>query len=189
MPRWSCRRGWTFSIARNKPLYLLSRCSYRVDRHPTSNTPLLPVIRLEAPSEVFEALLHWTDDFLVTPFRGAEVRIRVGRSVSQGANRQRVSTAQRINQSSGLAQQARPVAPLSRRQTANQPISVDRAKLTAHIIIHFYLSRSQFGHKIRWSLHSATQAILRGLRSPSPKYHQLKAGCHSNIRMTLSRCA
>ena len=46
-------------------------------------TSLLPVFRLEAVRDLFDDLRLWTGDFLLTPLRDGEVRVRVQRLISK----------------------------------------------------------------------------------------------------------
>src|SRR5579885_3562230 len=65
-----------------------------------SGTPILPVVRPDSPPEIFDDLLSWTDDFLVTPLRQAEVIARVKRFTVA----ERKETTDHISESCGLAQ-------------------------------------------------------------------------------------
>ena len=66
---------------------------------------LVPVVRLESLTEVFDDLVRCTDDFLVTPLREDEARIRVERFLSERESRlERLPLPDRMNQGWGLAQ-------------------------------------------------------------------------------------
>jgi two-component system, NtrC family, response regulator GlrR len=65
---------------------------------------LLPVLRAEAPAEVLDELLPWAKDFLVTPLREAEVRVRARRIAQPGAHPADRGPARQLNQAFSLAQ-------------------------------------------------------------------------------------
>ena len=75
-------------------------------RAANSDIPFLPVVRSETSAEVFDNLMSWTDDFLLTPLREQEVRIRVRQFLSRSLEHQILSSRQRerINEACGLAQ-------------------------------------------------------------------------------------
>src|SRR5438034_6211595 len=46
-----------------------------------AHASFLPVIRTDCPHEIFDDLLSWTEDFLITPLRHAEVCARIKRFI------------------------------------------------------------------------------------------------------------